>query len=1216
MSTRNDEWLFRELQKIDAPAGGLSGSSLASIANWARAARAKSPVALIGAGMSLNAVPTPRWIEIEPGRATAPQAVMWKDLSQRFRKALEHDGEKDEADPLWLAELYEQRFGREALIDVIRDSVPDHLLSPGDAHRALFDVPWHTILTANYDTLIQRAFRELSLPYQLTESVTDNDLVRSRSNSSSRELIHIHGIISRPETVIITLEDYRTYAAKHPGVLVKLRQLFLQHPVLLIGISATDPNFVQWSGWLSDLVGAFRNPWLSLAVNATPGTARASFWNGALEFVPVTPGQIPDILRLLGSYLSPVGEKERLIDLLEDLGLATTIPGLIGQVATALASLGGLYPTDSQAKSRHLIITESVRRAFIVKLGKPVGETEYQKAVVPTRLEPGPMAGVFEVMFRRIQPIRDVFGDNLPGFVALVSESLGPEFSLGPTLTLRVPLEIEAFASATPPTITRKAKLGVLEYTLRQQGHSGPIEDAAQSVLREISSKHGKLTDRESVHVRDVVERVKFQLGAKVADRTDQGEAQDFRREGFMALLDGRFDQAVRAYQQAARSSRDICEPALVEWLTIDAALAAGWVLARGTSSEVDKKVVADLSKRQVELGRQIPDQIQSLDRSRIGNWRNLTKNLRGLAVRVSKDREPSPTPDIMDSSDLDYIERIWASPITAGILAELQGETEWMSGDRAAGAYTLARYGSELLATLVNLEVERPNRALLDDGLLRALTTKGRWRSEWVSRLEGAFEVMSEFRTTDLGQIDEWLESAYADLYAPCERMVRAASVSYVDPLDAFVRTLFARFAYSEPGWLEGQWGKWVARFEAQRGSSRMGCVGGVASLPWGEWLFAKHVAPGFADKAFHDAMILVGTDRNASRDGAVSALLNSFLGTVDDTPPFDRGIPKNGASADIVRQWLANHGFQSEPILHVILTLKLSDGDRAIVADELFTQCMTKYRAAKGNATRINFLLAAAATLSHGGQTDDTELETAAVLEMDVVRKPSGRDGLALPYARMLARVMTDVIQRRGSAGPSLLSSLMECCVANPGGCQFAGDLPFSLLGSHGGPFVDLVGQLLLGQSVARDVDSPIAELAGLHAVSALVDQGDHAAPLPDSWLIGIGHLMVSRQSLVARTASHAAQSVLVLGQVQSSSIERVAPLVQGILVACRDGRAEVAGAAARTLELALGRIQVGPAVREQSVKEVARVTKDTRLGVQRELRRGPPVGNRRRG
>jgi hypothetical protein len=60
-------------------------------------------------------------------------------------------------------------------------------------------------------------------------------------------------LLTRPSTVVLAFEDYRLYPAKHPGMVAKVRQLFLQHPVLFLGFSVTDPNFLQWSGWLAAL---------------------------------------------------------------------------------------------------------------------------------------------------------------------------------------------------------------------------------------------------------------------------------------------------------------------------------------------------------------------------------------------------------------------------------------------------------------------------------------------------------------------------------------------------------------------------------------------------------------------------------------------------------------------------------------------------------------------------------------------------------------------------------------------------------------------------------------------------------------------------------------------------------------------------------------------------------------------------------------------------
>ena len=59
--------------------------------------------------------------------------------------------------PMRLASLLAANVGRSGLDQVIKDSLPDDLISPGKLHYQLMSLKWHDVFTTNYDTLLERA---------------------------------------------------------------------------------------------------------------------------------------------------------------------------------------------------------------------------------------------------------------------------------------------------------------------------------------------------------------------------------------------------------------------------------------------------------------------------------------------------------------------------------------------------------------------------------------------------------------------------------------------------------------------------------------------------------------------------------------------------------------------------------------------------------------------------------------------------------------------------------------------------------------------------------------------------------------------------------------------------------------------------------------------------------------------------------------------------
>jgi hypothetical protein len=183
---------------------------------------------MVGAGFSRNADrPAP----------TTPQSPSWRVLADAMRSALGHH-EGDTSDNLEVAQQYEAVFGRQALDGLLRDKVPDISLQPGLLHRQLLRLPWSEVLTTNYDTLLERcAERSPGQTYEVVQS--QGDIPRTRSP----RIVKLHGSLPAGPFVISS-EDYRSYSRLHAPMVNLVQQVLLENHLVLLGFSATDPNFL------------------------------------------------------------------------------------------------------------------------------------------------------------------------------------------------------------------------------------------------------------------------------------------------------------------------------------------------------------------------------------------------------------------------------------------------------------------------------------------------------------------------------------------------------------------------------------------------------------------------------------------------------------------------------------------------------------------------------------------------------------------------------------------------------------------------------------------------------------------------------------------------------------------------------------------------------------------------------------------------------------
>lgn len=198
----------------------------------------------VGAGFSKNA-------RLKNGGKLPPD---WNELGDLFFEKVRHrkPNSKDRAyaNVLRLAEEVKCVYDKQGLSDLIIESINDNCLEPSDLHVQLLKYPWSDVFTTNYDTLLERAADQVHEQGSRTYATIVEDA--EMGLSSSPFLMKLHGDINRPESIIITEEDYRTYPSSHQAMIGYIRHAIMMKTLVLIGFSGNDPNFIQWLGWVKD----------------------------------------------------------------------------------------------------------------------------------------------------------------------------------------------------------------------------------------------------------------------------------------------------------------------------------------------------------------------------------------------------------------------------------------------------------------------------------------------------------------------------------------------------------------------------------------------------------------------------------------------------------------------------------------------------------------------------------------------------------------------------------------------------------------------------------------------------------------------------------------------------------------------------------------------------------------------------------------------------
>lgn len=266
-------------------------------------------VVMIGAGFSLNAY-------------NGYHLKDWFSIGHEFKKAIEGDSAEKPTSPqevMSLGEQYEALFGRTKLNNILKKMLPDTLVAPGELHKQLLELPWNDVFTTNYDTLLERAADNLIIAdHKYFPVYNAEDLPQSRVVNTKR-IIKLHGSFPSSEPFIFTTEDYRTYPQKFAPFINTVKQALLENTMCLIGFSGSDPNFLEWIGWIRDILNEHSLP-IYLMLSSMPSEGEQK----VLASRKITPVLYPYVSGKTDSYsdrvsaflsqINPVNNKEKWAD--------------------------------------------------------------------------------------------------------------------------------------------------------------------------------------------------------------------------------------------------------------------------------------------------------------------------------------------------------------------------------------------------------------------------------------------------------------------------------------------------------------------------------------------------------------------------------------------------------------------------------------------------------------------------------------------------------------------------------------------------------------------------------------------------------------------------------------------------------------------------------------------------------------------------------------
>jgi WD40 repeat protein len=224
-----------EVRRNQIPAQGQGASDAkldpAPPAELVDSIRAGDCVLFAGAGLGARAgVPT--WNQfLEQLRLFALENQIISDSdSDSFVAALKN-GDRDS-----VADGLVQAFGekRQMLQDFLRRSFPEPT-SLSTAHRRLAQIPFATVVTTNYDTLLEKAFPDFAQSGLFTPK--DAEALLDALSQRRQFILKLYGIIERPDTLIFAPIEYREVIASNLSFSKFVEGFFFSRSFLFIGLS-------------------------------------------------------------------------------------------------------------------------------------------------------------------------------------------------------------------------------------------------------------------------------------------------------------------------------------------------------------------------------------------------------------------------------------------------------------------------------------------------------------------------------------------------------------------------------------------------------------------------------------------------------------------------------------------------------------------------------------------------------------------------------------------------------------------------------------------------------------------------------------------------------------------------------------------------------------------------------------------------------------------
>ncbi|MGM0564519.1 MAG: SIR2 family protein [Pseudomonadota bacterium] len=165
---------------------------------------------------------------------------LWSDLINELKSDLDIT---EELDYLKLAQLYYLEFGEQTYNQTLKKYFPEDI-TPSSLHRTILKVSPRTIITTNWDCIIENVIEQEGYLYDKIS--TDKDLVGS---TTPNKFIKMHGDFKH-HNIVFKEDDYLNYSRNFPLIENYIKSILSTHTILFLGYSYNDINLKHIMKWM------------------------------------------------------------------------------------------------------------------------------------------------------------------------------------------------------------------------------------------------------------------------------------------------------------------------------------------------------------------------------------------------------------------------------------------------------------------------------------------------------------------------------------------------------------------------------------------------------------------------------------------------------------------------------------------------------------------------------------------------------------------------------------------------------------------------------------------------------------------------------------------------------------------------------------------------------------------------------------------------------